>query len=263
MRPIWVSLLKKWDPTNRGQIKARLRSFVESELTDLPLIPPKARYVGLENHLYRVEVHKPGYAKGNSSDSRLGVSTSGQRGRETNSQSEDSLSSRVFKERATFKWSRDNASVSFPIRKLTHDTVTIDNIWREDRFSLKEGDWVEAVDDDYALQNSASDLFRIERIDLGNNEVKLNGDLNLSEYWEAKHPLLRRWDQKGDRNGIPIIEGTLNKFWFDLEANIQIQFQPGGTYRTGDYWLIPARAVTGDVEWPCQAGNPPHNHLMV
>jgi hypothetical protein len=25
--------------------------------------------------------------------------------------------------------------------------------------------------------------------------------------------------------------------------------QPG-TYRAGDYWLIPARTATGDVEWP-------------
>jgi hypothetical protein len=35
-----------------------------------------------------------------------------------------------------------------------------------------------------------------------------------------------------------------------LEDGIQIQFQPGATYRTGDYWLIPARVATGDVEWP-------------
>jgi hypothetical protein len=38
--------------------------------------------------------------------------------------------------------------------------------------------------------------------------------------------------------------------WITLEQGVQIQFQPNGIYRTGDYWLIPARTATGDVEWP-------------
>jgi len=39
-----------------------------------------------------------------------------------------------------------------------------------------------------------------------------------------------------------------------LADGVQIQFQksdpdgPAETYRTGDYWLIPARTATGDVE---------------
>jgi len=28
------------------------------------------------------------------------------------------------------------------------------------------------------------------------------------------------------------------------------------TYRTGDYWLIPARVATGDVDWPGPPNNP-------
>jgi hypothetical protein len=51
-----------------------------------------------------------------------------------------------------------------------------------------------------------------------------------------------------------------------LEDGVQIQFQPAdpvqsqsrpstptppvNQYLTGDYWLIPARTATGDVEWP-------------
>jgi len=27
-------------------------------------------------------------------------------------------------------------------------------------------------------------------------------------------------------------------------------------YKTGDYWLIPARVATGDVEWPGAASTP-------
>src|SRR5262249_39756584 len=48
--------------------------------------------------------------------------------------------------------------------------------------------------------------------------------------------------------------------WLDLEDGVQIQFEPPDTgqpltqYRTGDYWLIPARTATGDVEWPTDMG---------
>jgi hypothetical protein len=31
---------------------------------------------------------------------------------------------------------------------------------------------------------------------------------------------------------------------------VQVWFAPGGQYLTGDYWEIPARVFTGDVEWP-------------
>ena len=44
--------------------------------------------------------------------------------------------------------------------------------------------------------------------------------------------------------------------WLALEDGIQIQFQPGGAYRTGDYWLIPARTETGDVQWPRDGNGP-------
>jgi hypothetical protein len=38
-----------------------------------------------------------------------------------------------------------------------------------------------------------------------------------------------------------------------LEDGIQIQFQVYGTYTRGDFWLIPARTATGDIE----GGNDP------
>ena len=53
-----------------------------------------------------------------------------------------------------------------------------------------------------------------------------------------------------------IIEGLDDSSWLDLENGIRIRFEPGGHYRTGDYWLIPARAESGSIEWPYSAGNP-------
>jgi hypothetical protein len=72
---------------------------------------------------------------------------------------------------------------------------------------------------------------------------------------------LRRWDQEapvpassgpplGDDNALLVVEKDADQF-IDLEDGVQIQFQAkNGTYVRGDYWLIPARTATGDVEWP-------------
>jgi hypothetical protein len=73
---------------------------------------------------------------------------------------------------------------------------------------------------------------------------------------------VRRWDHAATDaislaadNAVPIQESpagaTSNQIvWIDLEDGVQIQFSAGGEYRTGDYWLIPARVATGKIEWP-------------
>jgi hypothetical protein len=58
------------------------------------------------------------------------------------------------------------------------------------------------------------------------------------------------------------VEGEGDKDgWLTLEDGVQVQFQkpPAGVvnqYVTGDYWLIPARIATGDVDWPGPPDNP-------
>src|SRR5437588_7095966 len=84
---------------------------------------------------------------------------------------------------------------------------------------------------------------------------------------QKRHPLLRRWDQQeGDAKtgGLTLTDGAAhiiertksNSHWLNLEDGVQVQFEPGATYRSGDYWLIPARTATGDVEWPGPPDNP-------
>src|SRR5262249_55447429 len=81
------------------------------------------------------------------------------------------------------------------------------------------------------------------------------------------HPYLRRWDQDNvlvTKAGLTIdskdqaidILVTADGTWIDLEDGVQVQFT-AGTYRAGDYWLIPARVITGDVEWPTDANDQP------
>lgn len=239
-------------PVNRGYIKARAKAPVSPPKNPC-MVSPDARYRRTENQLYRVEIHKSGLA-----------------------------------DVATFKWSRENGSVVFPILELAGNTVKLGNLGRDDRLSLMPGDWVEIVNDDYILQISgdldgkANPLLQIVDVDRLNMLITLSGKpgANLSDD-QSKHPLLRRWDQKGgtgkrgeqpklsaDGSGTVTIKeaqaGDPNTNWITLEDGIQIQFQPlkaeppplntSYRYRTGDYWLIPARTVTGDILWPQQAG---------
>ena len=37
--------------------------------------------------------------------------------------------------------------------------------------------------------------------------------------------------------------------WISLEDGIEVQFSEG-SYHSSDYWLIPARTATGEIEWP-------------
>ena len=215
-----------------GLLKAKaIRSAVTSE--DPCITPPESRYRGAENQLYRVEIHKSGKAN-------------------------DGANS------ATFKWSRENGSVIFPIRETGDKNVVLETMGRDERFGLKPNDWVEIVDDNYVLQNSAESLLQIDSIDPDKNLItfknNLPPDVGRNRAW---HPLLRRWDQKLVDGAIPITkEGKTDGDWIELENGIQIQFQPPDAgqparqYQAGDYWLIPARTATGDVEWPGPVGAP-------
>jgi len=240
-----------FQPANRGFLIAQAKQTSAS--TDPCVIAPNASYSGPENQLYRVEIHTGG---------------------------KDALGNALT---PTFKWSRENGSVVFPIVSLTQPTVTagspattqvvLESLGRDDRFGLSENDWVEIQNDDSVLQNmgetqsAQSNLLQVQSIDSGNLTVTLTGTppQNFSVD-QKKHPVLRRWDQTagdpaqgglklGSDNAALVVEATNGPVWLNLEDGIQIQFQPapqGATnlYRTGDYWLIPARTATADVEWP-------------
>jgi hypothetical protein len=193
---------------------------------DPSVIRPESRYRGPENQLYRIEVHHAGIAGADPATS------------------------------ATFKWSRDNGSVIFPIADIDETWVSLVGLGRDDKLDLHIGDWVEVVDDAYLARAAAHPLLQVAEVDVPGRRVRLAGeprqDVARSSY---RHPYLRRWDQQADqargapgfRHGAPqIIEGR----WIDVEDGLQVWFAPDGEYRTGDYWLIPARALTGDVEWP-------------
>ena len=223
----WDSLLEQWQPKNRGHLAAKAKETTEQ--TEACIIKPDARYRGNENQLYRMEIHVGGTS-----------------------------------EQATFKWSRENGSVTFPIDidssiSTTNTTITVKlkHWWRDRRFGLAEGDWVELFDDYISLHQLANPLWKVDKIEPDDFLVTLTGEESSTPN-VGKHPLLRRWEQK-ERNELNLKGGTVTisaaeNDWFTLEDGVQIKFNKSTeeeehSYRTGDYWLIPARTATGDVEW--------------
>ncbi|MEU6065340.1 DUF6519 domain-containing protein [Streptomyces sp. NPDC047082] len=194
------------------------------------LVRPDARYRGPENQLYRVEVHAGGEAKD-----------------------------------ATFKWSRENGSVVFPVDELDGTWVQLATLGLDDKLDLDVGDLVEFTDTAYASRLEALPLLRVEELDLPGRRVRLSGEPDPGVgRLPLLHPFLRRWDHhEGPRRkgrtaalkggAVPVTEGE----WLPLEDGVEVYFAKGGGYRTGDHWLIPARTATGSVEWPTDPARRP------
>lgn len=205
------------------------------------------RYRGPENRLYRVEIHE--------------AEVPGPRGRGP-----------------TFKWSRENGSVIYPINLAQGQVlqgeelaVEVAGLGRDDRYRLRTGNIVELVTAKLDEAGEAGPLLEVIDVEENARTVRLRriadaesqGDrLDLPlEGWA----LLRRWDQPlepmkregGNATtdmGAIVIDGDS----FMLEDGITVRFQrPGGQesmepygFQVGDYWLIPARTIPGDIEWP-------------
>lgn len=181
-------------------------------------------YRGQEDRLYRVEVHDPGLT-----------------------------------DAATFKWSRHNGSVVFPVTGIEGNVVSVSDLRGDDRRALSVGDWVEFVDDAYTLTARAEPLVQVVDIDDVALAVTLSAGPSAGIADDpSNHPFLRRWDH-ADTNGAAGVSPADSGAWIDLEDGVQVRFEDGDArvpFRTGDYWQIPARTANADVEWPDEAGAP-------
>jgi hypothetical protein len=224
---------ESWDLGLAGARGALLSARAESgDVSDDPCtLSPFARYRGAENQLYRVQCHVGG----------------------------DPASSTPT---PTFKWSRDNGSIVFPIETVAGEQVVVRSLGRDELLSLEVGQWVELVDDATALADPVGEarppapLYRVEAIEELERRVTLDRDVEGGGDL-SRHPLLRRWDQAGPEDAFE--GGALRipeaKEWVELEDGVQVQFA-AGRYRSGEFWGIPARTETGDVEWPGEPDAP-------
>lgn len=199
---------------------------------DICSLPPDSRYRGLENQLYRVEVHRGNIGPDGRADATL---------------------------KPTIKWSRDNGSVVFPIKHKYGATVVLHSLGKDARCTLNAGDWVEISDDATELSDTnLRPMFQVESVDMQEMTVTLEPSTTAVEILPNSqlHPILRRWDQRGkgvSDVGITVDGGETKGF--PLEAGIEVTFKldTNLAFRPGDYWLIPARVATGSIEWPYPA----------
>ena len=210
------STSKEWDDLtapSTGTLNARTQPIENPD--DPCLIPPQAGYQLLENQLYRVEIHY-------GSDNPNGP---------------------------TFKWSRENGSVVTTIESFSGNDINVHDVGHDDVLGFAPGQWVEVIDDEKDLKGLPGELLRISSVDSANRVITTETPPTV--VGQSSNPKLLRWDHMGPlatpndvQNGVVMTYG-----WQSFEGGIQGLFSEG-TYKTGDYWLIPARTATGDIEWP-------------
>jgi Family of unknown function (DUF6519) len=196
----------------------------ESKDTNPCVISPESRYRGTENQLYRIEIHNGGDAP-------------------------------------TFKWAVDNGSVVYPITRFGGSTITVDSLGRDARSGLTDKHWVEVVDDDTVLNAAPNPLLKVAKVDSTRMEITVEGNPVTNPVRSlSRRPILRRWDSKAQAV-------DMNKF-VPLRSGLEVRFSraqvPFGGYRSGDYWVVPARTIGGNVVWPVDPATgdplpqPPH-----
>ena len=224
-----ASDLALWDAVT-GPSTGRMAAQAEpsEEETDPCIVPAQAGYRGLENQLYRVEVH------------------------------------RVVSDNAiTIKWSRENGSVVSAW--LDQDTtnsnrLTVQSTGRDQVLGFAADDWVELTDDVRELRGQPGLLVQIQTIE-GNVLVIDPGGATVDMDDFPVNPKVRRWDMPSSVGEITV-DLTLADNWIELENGVQVKFD-AGVFHTGDYWTIPARTATRDVEWPKDDSDPPQPRSLL
>ncbi len=213
----------------QGRLTTQLQELTPP--TNPCTLGPAGGYRGLENHLYRVEIHTGGNLGG-----------------------------------ATFKWSRENGSVVFAIDEFVTghpEQVRIKSLGKDQILGLKIGDWVEVLDDRAELQGPTGTLAKINDITPHPDggfvlELSANVAAHASPPVPAPftHPKLRRWDQVLNFEADGSVKTNASAATlFDLEHGLQVKFS-GSDFHAGDYWTFSARATDGSFEKLIDA--PPH-----
>ncbi len=196
-------------------------------VADACVISPSASYRGAGNQLYRVEIHTGGDGT-----------------------------------HATFKWSRENGSVATRWLGIGNDAHAL--VVRNTR-GFAAGDWIEITDDALDLAVTPGPLLRVASV--AGDQLVVDAASGTPPAWTdtLANPKLRRWDQKeNDAQGliqgaVPVVEtpqGSTTRTWIALEDGLQVAFENDHTYRSGDYWVIPARAASTSLDWPQQDDGP-------
>jgi len=208
-------------------------------------LPPTGGYRGLENQLYRVEIHD-----------------AGQPG-----------------DTATFKWSRENASIGSRVASMiSASELELESLGRDEVLRFNTGDFVEILDDVREFAQLGGEMRSIT-VANATRRITLNAPLpdemlpdgsppNFpdSVFPKQRNLRVRLWSQRdvvlatasngattvfqdlSGSNGlikVPAAGTTLL-----LENGVTVSFDSIGTkgFRAGDYWVFAARTTDASVE---------------
>jgi hypothetical protein len=235
--PAWSALIQ---PS-----AARLTTgVVQSSPTGPCCLAPNTGFTGMENQLYRVEIHQPGTASSSPA--------------------------------ATFKWSRNDASIATSVTGISQGGTVLNVVstGRDNVLRFNVNDWVEITDDWLELNGQPGQLRQVALVTDSNNIIQLSAAVPAATFPvdangltnPTRHTRLIKWDQNGK---VYKSDGTT--VWADLSAAVStgdIPVPPPGTalilengvtvsfdlnpdtggFHVADYWNFAARTVDGTVE---------------
>ncbi len=221
--PAWLAFRDGESVEQRARLKARLRP---NETTG-----QAGEYSGEQNALYRVEIHRGGAGGA-----------------------------------ATFKWSRANAAEVLEWTAQNGDLLSVRSETPR-RGYFAPGDWLELLDESFELVGRSGGLVQILADDGDTLRIKADSyipfdggaaALDISEFNGGLRKI-RRWSMSGETGELTVPADPTE--YIAIEYGLELAFTNenanggSGEFRTGDAWLIPARAITRDIEWPVQSGS--------
>ncbi len=236
-----------------GPSAGRLSTNVEPNSTAGPCcLTTGAGYTGVENQLYRVEIHNGG-SPGDPANPKG----------------------------ATFKWSRENASVATLVTNIAPATnslnkpafeLTVTSLGRDNVLGFTPGAWIELIDETLDLTVGAGEMYLIDSVDFSAKTITLTTQLQASSHFTYAAPAaaaltrIRRWDQSGvvyqsdgktvwcdlgQAGGGGVIPVPASNTTLILENGVVVTFSlasASGAFDVGDFWTFAARTADGTVE---------------
>ena len=246
-----------WLNAAQPSISMLTTSQVPSASSGPCALGPATGFTGLENQFYRVEIHQAGVAQLAGATAPI----------------------------ATFKWSRENASVCSLVTAISSVTnsankaasqLTVQSMGRDQVLGFNPGDWIEVIDDHLEFSGQPGELHQIDSINSTARTVTLDAPVNAANFNatdSTRHTRIQRWDQTGavyesdgvtvwanlstaGSTGIPVPPPGTSLI---LENGITVSFnvvQPANLvgaqytpiFKTGDFWNFAARTADGSVE---------------
>lgn len=236
--------ISAWEALTAPSAGRLTTGVVQSTATGPCCLAPNTGYTGMENQLYRAEIHQPGTSSSSPA--------------------------------ATFKWSCNNASVATGVTGITlgGTVLTVQSTGRDNVLRFNANDWVEITDEWLELNGQPGELRQVVLVTDSANTIKLSAAVTTAKFPvdannltdPKRHTRLIKWDQSGK---IYKSDGTT--VWTDLDAagstgdipvpppgtalilengvTVSFDLDPAaGSFRVADYWNFAARTVDGTIE---------------